>query len=115
MKGMIAYIYRDSDGDSSNSGISSKYNKVVVVDSELDEIFEPDETMPAVKLVRRVIGGDSYIHAEPLTWRESDDITGMFGGCYIMSCDSRFRKVCKYPIPLHDRGESQAMYDRLSV
>jgi hypothetical protein len=114
MKGMMAYIYRDSMSDSSNNGISSRYDKVVVVDSELPEIFEPTEDMPAVKLVRRVIGGDRYIHAEPLSWRESDDIKGMFGGCYIMTSDSRFRKVCQYPIPLHDRGESQEMYDRLS-
>lgn len=115
MKGMIAYIYRDSMGDCSNNGISSKYDKVVVVDKDLPEIFEPNNDMPAVKLVRRFIGGSEYIHAEPLTWNESDDITGMFGGCYIMTSDSRFRKISQYPIPLHDRSETQEMYNRLSV
>jgi hypothetical protein len=115
MKGLRAYIYKDSMGDSSNHGISSRCKVVVVVGAGIPEIFEPSENEPAVKLVHRSICG-GYVHAEPLEWRESDDITGIFGGCFIYSSDSRFReKISKYPVPLHDRGETQEMYDRLSV
>ena len=114
MKGLIAWIYRNGS-DCSNGGISSRCDKDVVVGPDIPEIFEASEDMPAVKIVKRVIAGSLYVHAEPLTWRESDEITGMAGGTFIYSTDSRFREcVNEYPVSLHDRGETQEIYDRLS-
>jgi hypothetical protein len=103
-KGIICQIYRWNLGECSNGGISSKFNEVVVIDPYINGPFEPNENTPAVKLVRRTIGGESYIHAEPILpngeWKHF-----MAGGTFISSCDSRFRSVCKYPVALHDRTE----------
>ncbi len=66
---------------------------------------EPTEDYPAVKLVRRELFGMKYIHAEPVN--QPSGMNGpMFGGTFIYSCDSRFRDMCPYPIPLHDRFET---------
>ncbi len=111
MKGLLCWIYKDEGGDSSNGGLSSKAQRVILVDSEIgDAPFEPSEKIPAVKLVRRNIGGE-YLSAQPMS-EPYDEIGYMFGGCFIYSSDSRFPS--SYPIPLHDRCESQKLYDTLS-
>jgi hypothetical protein len=52
-------------------------------------------------LVTRKIGGETYFHAEPVERNGRP----MFGGNFVYSSDSRFRAVCAYPIPVHDRFE----------
>jgi hypothetical protein len=112
MKGLHVSIYKDSMGDSSNNGISSRHEDVILVGEGIPEIFEASEDCPAVKLVKRYIGGREYVHAEPVEWGREDVIKGIFGGTFIYSSDSRFPS--DYPIPLHDRQETQEIYDRLS-
>lgn len=96
-------------GNCSNGGISSKHKAVVLVDAKGP--FDPAPDMPAVKLVHRVIFGKPYVHAEPLEDPPTGTIGWMAGGCFIESCDGRFPS--SYPIPLHDRCESQALYDSM--
>ena len=103
-KGISCQIYRWNLGECSNGGISSKFNEVVVIDPEINGPFEPDEKTPAVKLVRRTIYGETYIHAEPIL-PSGEYKHFMAGGTFIYACDSRFRNVCKYPVALHDRTE----------
>lgn len=113
MKGLSVYVYRENAlGDSTNGGISSKHDRLILVGSGIPEIFEADEDTPAVKLVKRFIGGREYIHAEPVEWKGEGEIKGIFGGNFIYTSDSRFPS--DYPIPLHDRQETQEMYDRLT-
>lgn len=114
MKGLIAYIYRNGR-DSSNGGISSRVDSVVVLGGP--EIFEPGADRPAVKLVRRQFGSGVYIHAEPVDKPAGDLVGPMFGGTYISSCDSRWRDLVghSYPIPLHDRWETPEQYRMLSI
>jgi len=79
---------------------------VTIIDKEVPEIFEADESKPAVRLVRRKFNfGDKeyeYIHAVPY---DQPDGRAMFGGTFIFTSDSRFPS--KYPIPLHDRFEME--------
>lgn len=116
-KGLICSIYQDKDGvNCSNNGISSKYKDVLVIMAEGEgQVFDEDPKRPTVKIVRRIIQGKEYIHAEPVNPIKSENIGYMFGGCFIFSSDSRFsRFISQYPVALHDRQESQEEYDILS-
>lgn len=114
-KGFIASILEDKRiGNCSNNGISAYSKEVTIVsDDPALQIFETtarDElTRPLVVIVKRIIGGKPYIHAQPI-----DDPKGvgwMAGGSFIYSYDSRFGKLSEYPIPLHDRQETQEEYN----
>jgi len=107
MKGFTAYILKDKKGDCSNFGISSKCDKVTIIDENVPAMYEPTKEAPAVKIVRRTIYGEQYIHAEPIEQTSPKHRGWMAGGCFIYSCDSRFRQgVNAYPVSLHDRQES---------
>ena len=104
MKGLIAGIYESKEiGNCSNSGISKKCKKVTIVGKNIPEIFESDKNAPEVKIVTRTIGGQIYLHAEPIQKNEANE--WLAGGSFIYSCDSRFPS--RYPIALHDRQEIQ--------
>jgi len=107
--GLICDIYRNGR-DCSNGGISSRVRQVTLVDIGVD-VFEPKADRPAVKLVKRNLGGRVYLHAEPV--EQPKGLVGpIAGGTFIYSCDSRFPSP--YPIALHDRWETQEHYDALS-
>ena len=115
MNGLTANIFRSKMGDCSNGGPSCRYDSVLVVDDEVPGPAELDvERQFPVKLIRREIRGEEYIHAVPLLcdeWPISAEGRAraggsfMFGGTFIYTSDSRLRDVCSYPIPLHDRVE----------
>ena len=102
LEGMTADIFR-SDYDSPTNKMYGK-KSVTIIDKEVPKIFEPSESAPAVRLIRRNIGWGkneyNYIHAIPY---DQPEHRGMFGGTFIYSSDSRF--PAKFPIPLHDRVE----------
>lgn len=56
-----------------------------------------------LRIVKRNFGGVEYIHAVPVGLPIAAQT--MFGGNFIYTSDSRFRDVCPYPIPVHDRIE----------
>lgn len=104
-KGLIAYIYKSEGRSFSNGGISFRCNEVTVLGCPNGEIFDVTDEAPAVKFVRRMIGGKEYVHLEPV-----DAPPGklpMFGGCYVSTSDSRFREAHGVfgAIPLFDRYE----------
>lgn len=110
MKGLNAGILESKEiGNCSAGGLSSRCKSVTIIGEGIDEIFEATADSPAVKIVKR---GD-YIHAEPVNKPINGNIGWMAGGTFIYSCDSRF--PAHYPIPLHDRQETQANYDILSA
>jgi hypothetical protein len=119
-KGFIAEIFEAKDfGNCSNNGIS-KWNKEVTIISDINEcaVFDIDPasqlSRPLVVIKHKRIGGEDYVYAEPL--EEPEGVGWMMGGCFIYSCDSRFRRhFSKYPIPLHDRQETQEQYEQLSI
>jgi len=99
-KGMTAEIYRSHFSMNDPSNVLNNFKKVTILDDAIPEMWEPEVQSPAVRIVRRVIFGNPYIHAEPIQPGQY-----MFGGCYITSSDSRIKELNQYPIPLHDRVE----------
>ena len=111
MKGLLVFVYRGvSFGDCTAGGMSSRVDKFVLVGENEDcDVFEADENSPALKLVRREAGTKrEYLHAEPLETPDGK-LGPMMGGNFIYSSDSRFPS--RYPIPIHDRFETQEQYD----
>ena len=113
MKGLLCYIFKDKMGDSSNGGISSHCDRVILIGG--CEIFEANEKEPAIKLVRK----GNYVTAVPVfpPGKEPKGIGPMFGGTFVHTCDSRFGELVghNYPVPLHDRWESPELNRMLSI
>ncbi len=108
MKGITADIYKSHLGDCSNHGISSNYHEVLVVGPDIPELTEFDGTIPVVRIKKKKYGNDEYICAEPISPVSPGYVGWMAGGCFIWSCDSRFREsVSEQPVSLHDRQEAQ--------
>lgn len=83
----------------SDGFVSSKTNvkqKEVTLMS-VDGPDEPTEDAPEIVVVEREIYGKPYKHVEL-----KDGERTAFGGRFVWCCDSRFRSVHPYPIPLHD-------------
>jgi len=116
MKGLLVSIYQRRDGSNcSNNGISSKFDRCILVGEGVPEIFEPSEDTPAVMLRKKSVFGKEYIYASPYHPEDpnNDKTWYMFGGQFVYTSDSRM--PTKHPLPLHDRTETQEQYDRLSI
>ena len=117
---LLCEVFRSSYGDCSNSGISSKYNEVMLFDGETDSTIraylseaerrwaslgKAERVAYPVILVRRRISGADYLHVEPW-WdpKEGPKPHFMYGGCCIYTSDGRFPN--EYPLRLHDRREN---------
>ena len=112
-KGFSVSVYRDACGsDCTNRGVTSRYARVVLIGEGIPELTEPNPDMPALYLCSKphvnhcgaTVEGAPYFYAQPepkgcSTWY-------MMGGNFVYSCDSRFREICGYPIPVHDHTES---------
>jgi hypothetical protein len=110
---MTAYIFkhRGQSADGPLGNFSSKTDEVTVV-SEGEGLNAAQTGLvwhsrsPAVIVVQRVVCGKPYLTAYPCDKDGKPDTSRMAGGCFIYSCDSRFRsQFGDYPIPLHDRKE----------
>jgi hypothetical protein len=109
MKGLLVFVLRGTS-DCTNGGITSICDKFILCGEGIPEIFEPSPETPALRLVKRNIGGD-YYHAEPVV--QPKGLCGpMAGGNYITTSDSRM--PVRYPISVHDRFETAQMNELLS-
>lgn len=88
--------------DCTNNGVSSRHDRMLLVVDEDDVPAEVNGT-PTLVFVRRIICGEPYMHAKPVS---AGSAHTMMGGNFVYSCDSRFRReISQYPIPIHDRIE----------
>ncbi len=111
IKGFRVEIYKN-DMDCTNGGITSKIDSIILVDESLPQQFEVGNGETYLKLVRRKIDGEIYIHAEPVGEKiESGSVGYMFGGNFIYTIDSRFKEISRQPLKVHDRRESQKLYN----
>ena len=113
MKALRIEVYKSNLGDCSNGGITSKYNDLLLVceDGYIDvDEFNPPENL--VKVVTRTLFGKEYKHIEP--YAPCKEIGWMSGGCLGYTCDSRFSRMSEYPLAIHDRQETQELYNLLS-
>ncbi|MEW1808917.1 hypothetical protein [Pseudarthrobacter sp. NPDC080039] len=103
-KGITALDYRDALGtDFSNQGISARVTEVTVIGEGIDPVFEATEERAAVRLVKNEhFHREAVIHAEPVTPEGEPVPWYMFGGTFIFSSDSRFRRAAGH----YGRGHS---------
>ena len=113
MRALPLEIFKSHLGDCSNGGISSRYKEILLIcpqgHVEVDENNPPENLC---KLVERNIFGEVYKHVEPIA--KPNGVGWMASGAIVYTCDSRFRDMSAYPLVLHDRCESQELYDMLS-
>jgi hypothetical protein len=105
MNGLIIEVYRDAHGyDTTNNGISSKYDSLTLIGPGISGPFAPTPERPAVRMVVKNFAGDEYRSLVPCD-DDGNLLPGwyMFGGNYAKTSDSRF--PFKYPLPIHDRLE----------
>lgn len=114
MKALPIYVYSNkSFKGCSNEGVSEKHDTLLLICEE--GFIDVDESNPPenlVKVVSRNLHGGEYKHIEP--YKKATKVGYMNGGSYASSSDSRFSRISKYPLAIHDRQESQEMYDSLS-
>ena len=95
----------------SNGGISEKYNSLLLVCDEgnvdIDENNLPENL---VIMVTRDLGFVVHKHIEP--YARPEGLGWMAGGAIAHTSDSRFG--FDYPLSIHDRQETQELYDTLS-
>lgn len=102
-------VFRDAGGgDCSNGGVSSKYDRLLLIGNGIEGFVEVDlddeeATKQVIYLERRILFGKQlYLTAYPFA-KFTDGKWRMFGGNFAYSSDSRFPN--EYPIPIHDRIE----------
>jgi hypothetical protein len=101
-------VFRDSDGDFTNGGVSSLHTALYVVDPEGQEMKTP----PAPNLIFRTEDrGQGYLAMIPI--RKQDDKVGpMFGGNLASSLNGPSgSKIYR----IHDRFETPEDYQALST
>lgn len=121
-------VYRCGLGDFSLHGITEKNNAVVMLVGDEREDESPNydaaiayckkyniDVEKAVILNKRVLWGEKHYYLEPII--KPKNMIQINGGAFGYTWDSRFKEFtgCSYPIPFHDRFETQEMYDTLSL
>lgn len=100
MKTILTSVLRNSLGDSTNNGLSSKEDSIIMhYGAGLDLDMIPDDELV---LVERTLFGKQANYAIPAAILKSDRHS-MFGGNFIYTSDSRFPSDA--PISVHDRLE----------
>lgn len=114
MKALPINVFRDGLGDCTNNGISSRYNRLLLICE--DGFIDIDETNPPenlVKIVTRHLFGSEYKHIEPVASTAPGCVGWMSGGNIGYTCDYRFSRMSQYPLSIHDRQEGQEMYNSM--
>ena len=103
-------------GDCTNGGVSAIFPTLYLEHPEGP--FMVDDDAPAlIRIVERKLPWKDapYLHVEAVNDPRHHDgvhVGPMFGGNFVYSSDSRF--PADYPLPVHDRYETQEQYDLLS-
>lgn len=119
MKTLPIYVYRQADGsDCTNGGISAKFDRLLLVcpDGFID-VASGDPPENLVRLVRLELSGEVVYHIEPAVSPDPGNVGWMAGGNFAHTCDSRFSRMTPGfygALPIHDRQETQELYNLLS-
>jgi len=109
LKGLPVTVLRPATNyDCTLNGITSKVDSILLIDPQLNGIFDIKQDETYLTLIRRQIRHNEpeYIHAVP-TVNGVPQLGGMFGGNFVTCSDSRISALNRYPIPVHDRFENQ--------
>lgn len=103
-------IYESKEiGNCSNNGISKRYKSILIECRDGNYEVDLDNAPENFCVIGEILG-----HKFVRPYANPTEIGWMAGGSLVYSCDSRFREISEYPLSLHDRQESQKMYDMLS-
>lgn len=111
-------VYGGQISDCTNGGVTSKNERVLLLPEGVEATPEQlAGRLPILKVVRRILGGTPYLHAEPVNRPGQGSIgSWMAGGNFVYTSDSRYSEwVCQYPISVHDRTETPEQYRSLSA
>lgn len=113
MKALPINVYRTSGPDCTNGGISEMHNQLLLIcDEGYIEIDENNPPANLVKISEHHCGFSTYKFIEPVA--RPQHLGWMFGGNLAYSSDDRYGRMAEYPLPIHDRQETQEMYDLLT-
>lgn len=102
-KGLLVGVLRPTN-TSSDQSISDRVRNFVLTGDGIEGPFEPSEDAPELRLIRRQLSTGEYLCAAPPDCVASRTyISYAASGNFVWSCDSRFRRICEYPIAIHDR------------
>jgi hypothetical protein len=129
-KGIRVEIFKasNSHNDTSNSGISYFWDEaILIVEGGYIEVGDHNRVLPVIRIVNGVFDGTAIA---VLDWSvgpfagypPESDANRMFGGTYVASSDTRFRREVERvtgsrfygAVPLHDRYETPAQSEVLS-
>ena len=99
-KGTLGHVLRSTLGECTNSGLSSRLDKFILIGEGVTPQFEQGNN-PVLKLVKRRLFGADYYHVEPIEKAKGKPY--VFGGNYLEV--SRHNQPTKHPLPIHDRSE----------
>jgi len=107
MRALRVDIFKNQGNNYSNHGISERFDDILLIcdDGYID--VKGDEPN-----LCKVVDSRGYLHIEPVA--EPKGLGWMAGGTIVYTSDSRFRELSEYPLVLHDRCESQELYNKLS-
>lgn len=98
LRGISCDVLRLQTWDTTNGGISSRFNTLSLIGDEICSPFEVSDIRATVRLCQSGSMWQCYPLIFPTSWH-------MSGGNFIYSSDSRFQKICGYPIAVLDRRE----------
>lgn len=109
-------VYRSALGDSTNGGISAKTDTIYLVDEKHGKETDTSKIDPAAIFTFEDYRG--HLRLLPLTNTKPKCIGEMFGGN--IATIARYRGLDSHPLNgkilhVHDRYETQALYDILST
>lgn len=115
MKALTVNIYKPWHGDCSNNGLSSKYDKILLLCDDGNHTIDPDNIPENLcHVITRKIGKREVKHVEPVA--KPSGAGWMYGGCYVGCSDARFFRLAEIygALTLHDRQETWEQNERLS-
>lgn len=123
VRGVRLSVLRNALGDSTNGGITATATFVVLVDDRLTAREANDnvnDRTPGVRLIETAPGYQVLVPIESQVPGSARSIGPMAGGSYAVGNyggrDAWKRLTGSYgALPVHDRFETQAQYDALSI
>ena len=116
MRALPISVYKNGSGDCTNGGISSRFRELLVIcDSGFIDVDINNPPENLVKVVKRHLFGRDIFHLEPVN--RPKGCGWMAGGNFGHTSDSRFSEMLGGfygAVSIHDRQESQELYDLLS-
>ena len=114
VRSLPVYVFKNEGKDWSNGGITSRFNEILVLNDKGHvqvDLDNPPENL-CVYVERELWLGEVFNYIEPYAPKEKGCVGWMYGGCIADTSDSRFQS--DHPVRIHDRQETQELYDILS-